>query len=320
MNKETKIYIAGHRGMVGGSILRKLKNNGYKNLIYRTRSELNLLNQNKVNEFFKINKPEVVFCAAAIVGGIKASMENQTKFLYENLQIQNNVINAAYLNQVKRFVYFSSSCMYPTDCPQPMKEEYILSGRLEPTCEGYAIAKASGTMLVDYMNREFGFNSITIVPCNLYGPNDSFDPDHSHVLAALVRKFYEAKVLKNDHVSIWGTGKARRELIHVNDCANISIELAMNYDLNGWINVGCGSDFSIKELANLIKKLTSYQGKILFDETKPDGALRKCTDISKIEKLNILPKITIEEGILEMVNIYKNIYDNNLDTSRKYNK
>ena len=192
MNKNSKIYIAGHRGMVGGSILRKLNRNGYKNLIFKSKSELNLLNKIEVNEFFKKNRPEVVFCAAALVGGFKASMENQTKFLYENLEIQNNVIDAAYNHGVKRFIYFSSSCMYPTNSPQPMKEEYILKGELEPTCEGYALAKTAGTLLLNYMYKEKNFNSVTIVYV-IYGPNDSFDPNHSHVLAALVKKFLRQK-------------------------------------------------------------------------------------------------------------------------------
>ena len=319
MNINSKIYIAGHRGMVGGSILRKLNQQGYKNLIYKTRTELNLLDQNKVNSFFDEHKPDIVFCAAAIVGGIKASMENQTKFLYENLQIQNNVINAAYENKTDRFIYFSSSCMYPTNAPQPMKEECILTGKLEPTCEGYAIAKTAGTLLLDYMFKEKQFNGVTIVPCNLYGPNDSFDPQHSHVLAALVRKFYEAKKENKPCVSIWGTGNARRELIHVDDCADISIKIAKNYDLNGWINVGCGNDHSIEELAHLIKNIIKYDGKIVFDKTKPDRALRKCTDISKLKKLNLKPNILIEDGILEMINIYKNLYENNSNTTKSYN-
>ena len=317
-NKQTKIYIAGHRGMVGGAILKELKNEGYTNIVYATRQELDLLNQNNVNDFFEKNKPQVVFCAAAIVGGIKASMENQTKFLLENLQIQNNIINASHKNGVERFVYFSSSCMYPTECPQPMKERHILTGELEPTCEGYAIAKIAGTKLVDYMHKEFGFNSVTIVPCNLYGPNDSFDPEHSHVLAALVRKFYEAKNNNKEEVSLWGTGSARRELLHVDDCAKMSIILAKNYSINSWVNVGCGQDFSIKELAYQIKALIGFEGNIVFDKERPDGALKKCTDISIIKDLDIQSKISLSDGILQMIDIYKNISVKNIDIVKKY--
>lgn len=291
--------------MVGSSILRKLKAEGFNNFILRTSSELDLRNQGDVEAFFKENKPDYVFVAAARVGGIVANDTYKAEFLYDNLMIQSNLINTSYLNKVKKLVFLGSSCIYPKECPQPMKEEYLLTGKLEPTNEPYAIAKIAGIKMCDYYRQQYGCNFISVMPSNLYGPNDNYDLKTSHVLPALIRKFHEAKVSGKPEVVLWGTGVPRREFLHVNDLADAIYFLTLNYDEPGFINVGSGSDLTILELAELIKQITGFKGKIVLDKTKPDGTFRKLMDNSRINNLGWKPKITLEEGIKSVYEEYK---------------
>jgi len=297
MHKDSRIYIAGHTGMVGSAILRKLRSEGYDNFILKSSSELDLRIQNSVKEFFEKNTPEYVFVAAAKVGGIVANDTYKAEFLYDNLMIQSNLIHSSYLHKVKKLVFLGSSCIYPKECPQPMKEEYLLSGKLEPTNEPYAIAKIAGIKMCDYYRFQFGCNFISVMPSNLYGPNDNYDLTNSHVLPALVRKFHEAKTLEKPSVEIWGTGSPRREFLHVDDLADAIVFLASNYNEAGFINVGSGSDLTILDLADLIKEITGYKGTIEFDKSKPDGTFRKLMDNSRINKMGWKPKIGLEEGI-----------------------
>jgi len=283
--------------MVGSAILRKLRSEGYDNFILKSSSELDLRIQNSVKEFFEKNTPEYVFVAAAKVGGIVANDTYKAEFLYDNLMIQSNLIHSSYLHKVKKLVFLGSSCIYPKECPQPMKEEYLLSGKLEPTNEPYAIAKIAGIKMCDYYRFQFGCNFISVMPSNLYGPNDNYDLTNSHVLPALVRKFHEAKTLEKPSVEIWGTGSPRREFLHVDDLADAIVFLASNYNEAGFINVGSGSDLTILDLADLIKEITGYKGTIEFDKSKPDGTFRKLMDNSRINKMGWKPKIGLEEGI-----------------------
>lgn len=305
LQKTSRIYIAGHNGMVGSSTLRHFQNLGFSNILVRSSAELNLTNQLAVNNYFSTTKPEIVILAAARVGGILANIENPATFLLENLQIQNNVIEAAYKHGTTNFVFLGSSCIYPKDCPQPMKEESLLTGKLEPTNEGYAISKISGIKLLEGMYRQYGFKSISLMPCNLYGPNDSFDLKHSHVLSALVKKFSDAVENKDQEITLWGTGNARREFMHVDDLAAAISYMLGNYSSPEFINIGCGTDVSIRELAELIARKSGFTGKIKWDLTKPDGMMKKCMDVSKMRNLGFQPNIALDEGIDQMISIYK---------------
>lgn len=312
MDKHSKIYIAGHSGMVGSAIMRVLKTQGFTNIISKTRRELDLLNFDHVNQFFEENKPEYVFMCAAKVGGIAANIANPAVFLYENLSIQNNVIHCSHLHGVIKIAFLGSSCIYPRHCEQPMKEDYLLSGKLEPTNEGYAIAKIAGIKMIEFYHQQYGTLGIAPIPCNLYGTNDSFDPKNSHVLSSLVRKFIDAVDSDAKEVTIWGTGQARREFMHVDDSARAIIYLMENWDLPNIINIGWGIDYSIKELAELIADKTEFKGNIIWDKTKPEGMPRKCMDVSQMKRIGFQPRITIEQGILQTIAEYKNLKANYL--------
>ena len=297
MEKQAKIYIAGHRGMVGSAIYRKLEKEGYTNLLTRVSTELDLRDQQQVADFFAAEQPEYVFLAAAKVGGIVANNTYRAEFLYENLQIQNNVIHQSYLNGVKKLMFLGSSCIYPKMAPQPLKEDYLLTGLLETTNEPYAIAKIAGIKLCDAYRAQYGCNYISVMPTNLYGYNDNYHPQNSHVLPALIRRFHEAKESSAPVVTIWGTGSPLREFLFADDLAEACYYLMQNYDEEGLVNVGTGHDLSIKDLAYLIKKITGYQGQIDFDTTKPDGTPRKLMDVSKLHSKGWKHKIELEEGI-----------------------
>lgn len=304
MQITNKIYVAGHRGMVGSAIVRKLKSEGYQNIIFRTSSELDLRNQNEVQEFFRKEKPDFVFLAAAKVGGILANNTYRGEFLYDNLMIQNNVIDASYRSDVKKLMFLGSSCIYPKMAPQPLKEDYLLTGELEPTNEPYAIAKIAGIKLCDAYRSQYGCNFISVMPTNLYGPNDNYDLNKSHVLPALIRKFHEAKKNNTPEVVMWGTGKPLREFLHVDDLADACFYLMQNYNEPGLVNIGVGEDISIKDLALLIKKIVGYEGEIVHDLEKPDGTPRKLMDVSKLNGAGWKAEIELEEGISS---VYKNL-------------
>ncbi len=297
MDKSSKIYIAGHRGMVGGAILKKLRQEGFSNFILKTSQELDLRSQMAVANFFEKEKPEYVFLAAAKVGGILANNTYRAEFLYDNLTIQNNVIHHSYLNKAKKMMFLGSSCIYPKFAPQPLKEEYLLTGELEYTNEPYAIAKIAGIKMCENYRKQYGCNFISVMPTNLYGEGDNYDLEKSHVLPALIRKFVEAKMEGRPSVEIWGTGTPMREFLNVVDLADACYFLMENYDEPEFINVGVGQDMSIKELALLIKDLVDYQGSIDFDTSKPDGTPRKLMDVSKLHGLGWKHKIDLKEGI-----------------------
>src|SRR5450432_2258618 len=305
MEKNQKIYIAGHNGMVGSAIRRNLEAKGYNNLLLRSSLELDLRNQQAVNSFFEKQRPEFVFLAAAKVGGIIANNTYRADFLYDNLLIESNIIHAAWKNGVKKLLFLGSSCIYPKLAPQPLKEEYLLTGLLEETNEPYAIAKIAGIKLCDAFRAQYGCNFISAMPTNLYGPNDHYDLKNSHVLPALIRKFHEAKMNKEPFVTIWGTGEPRREFLHVNDVSDACIFLMENYDEAGLVNVGVGTDLSILELAQLIAGITGYTGSIHKDLTKPDGTPRKLMDVSKMKRLGWEARISLEEGIREVYGEYQ---------------
>ncbi|MGM0440689.1 MAG: GDP-L-fucose synthase family protein [Chlamydiota bacterium] len=305
MNKNDKIYIAGHRGMVGSAVTRKLHQEGYNNLLLIPSAELDLRDAAAVAEMFENEKPDIVVLAAAKVGGIMANMNDQAGFLYDNLAIQNSVIHNAYLQGVKKLCFLGSSCIFPRECPQPIKEEYLLSGPLEPTNEGYALAKISGLKMVEYYHKQYDFGGFSLMPCNLYGTNDNFDPKHSHVLSALVKKFVDATIAGNSTVTLWGTGSARREFMHVDDLAAAVIYCLKNYDEAQFLNIGHGKDISIKELAEIIANQCGFQGQIAWDNTIPDGMPRKCMDVSKMQSLGFYPKISLEAGIEQTIQEYK---------------
>lgn len=302
MEKDSKIYIAGHGGMVGSSIYRKLKSEGYKNIVTRTSNELDLRNQKVVNDFFDREKPEYVILAAAKVGGIFANNTYKAEFIYDNLMIEANTIHASYLTKVKKLLFLGSSCIYPKMAPQPIKEEYLLNGYLEPTNQPYAIAKIAGIELCDSYRAQYDCNFISAMPTNLYGTNDNYHPENSHVLPALIRRVVLAKKNNEPSVIIWGTGNPKREFLHVDDLADACYYLLSNYDESGLVNIGSGKDISIKDLAILISDVIGYQGEIKFDNTKPDGTPRKLMDISKIINLGWQPKIGLTEGIYKTVN------------------
>lgn len=307
MKKESRIYIAGHRGMVGSAILRKLEENGYRNFICITHEHLDLTHQKQVKEFFDKEQPEYVFLAAARVGGIQANIDHPAEFLYENLAIQNNVIHQSYLNGVKKLCFLGSSCIYPRTCTQPMKEEYLLTGPLEPTNEGYALSKIVGLKMVEFYRKQYGLPWISVMPCNLYGTNDSFDPLNSHVLSALVKKIIDAVDEERKSVTIWGTGTARREFMHVDDAAEAFLFLMEQYDSARVINIGWGEDVSIKELADLIVEKAGFQGNLIWDKSRPDGMPRKCMDVSRMRTLGYSPVITLEEGIESTIAEYRKL-------------
>ena len=306
IDKESKIYIAGHRGMVGSSILRVLKAKGYQNIVLKTSKELDLRNQQDVSNFFSTEKPEYVFLAAAKVGGIIANNTHRADFIYDNLTIQNNIIHQAYLNGVKKLLFLGSSCIYPKLAPQPLKEEYLLTGELEPTNEPYAIAKIAGIKMCEAYRNQYGCNFISVMPTNLYGPNDNYDLNNSHVLPALIRKIRTAKENKDKNVTIWGSGNPKREFLHADDLADACYFLMKNYNDSKIINIGTGEDISILELANLIKKIIDYKGEIITDTSKPDGTPRKLMDVSKINSLGWKAKIGLEEGIRKVIEDLKN--------------
>ena len=334
MEKDSKIYVAGHRGMVGSALVRKLKGEGFTNLLVRTSAELDLINQHAVEVFFQKEKPEYVFLAAAKVGGIEANNTYRAQFLYENLMIQNNVIHQSYVHGVKKLLYLASSCIYPKFSEQPIKEEYLLTGKLESTNEPYAIAKIAGVKMCENYNRQYGCNFISVMPTNLYGPNDNYDLETAHVLPALLRKFHEAKLkmensgkggqskpvenssesvqnpdkpvenrselVDNEPVELWGTGTPKREFLHVDDLAEACYHLMQTHEGNISVNIGTGKDISIKDLAILIKEITGFQGEVIWNTDKPDGTPRKQLDISLMQSLGWSYKIELEEGILQV--------------------
>ncbi|MDR6762514.1 GDP-L-fucose synthase [Flavobacterium sp. 2755] len=310
MNLDDKIYIAGHRGMVGSAILRQLKAKGFNNFILKTSSELDLRDQQAVADFFKNEKPDYVFLAAAKVGGIIANNTFKGDFIYENLMIQNNVIHQSYLNKVTKLMFLGSSCIYPKLAPQPLKEEYMLTGELEPTNEPYAIAKIAGIKMCDAYRDQFGCNFISVMPTNLYGPNDNYDLKNSHVLPAMLRKFITAKRNEDSAVTIWGTGSPKREFLHADDLAEACLFLMENHNDSGLVNIGVGEDISILDLAILVKKIVGFEGEIITDPSKPDGTPRKLMDVSKLSGFGWKAKTTLEEGIQK---VYDEIKDTNWD-------
>ena len=297
MDKKDKIYIAGHRGMVGSAIHRRLKKEGYENFVFRTSDELDLRDQLAVAHFFAKEKPVYVFLAAAKVGGILANNTYRAEFLYDNLMIQSNVIENSYRQGAKKLLFLGSSCIYPKLAPQPLKEEYFLTGLLEPTNEPYAIAKIAGIKMCDAYRSQYGCNFISVMPTNLYGPNDNYDLKNSHVLPALIRKFHEAKINDQPEVIVWGSGAPRREFLHADDMADACVFLMKNYNEPGLINIGVGEDLSIKELSEMIKEITGYYGNIVFDSSKPDGTPRKLMDVTKLSSLGWKATIRLYDGI-----------------------
>lgn len=304
MQKNSKIFVAGHRGMVGSAIVRKLQKEGFANLLLRTSSQLDLRNQQQVHGFFEEEQPEYVFLAAAKVGGIYANNTYKGEFIYDNLMIQNNVIHQAYVSKVKKLLFLGSSCIYPKFAPQPMVESHLLTGLLEPTNEPYAIAKIAGIKMCEAYRSQYGCNFVSAMPTNLYGPNDNYDLNNSHVLPALIRKFHEAKLSQAPEVEVWGTGSPRREFLHVDDLAEACYFLMQHYNEAGFVNVGVGEDITIKDLAELIKKVVGYTGNLHFDASKPDGTPRKLMDVSKIQAMGWKHKITLEEGITHTYHQY----------------
>jgi GDP-L-fucose synthase len=306
MEQSAKIYIAGHRGMVGSALERKLRKEGFNNIVTRASVELDLRNQQSVNDFFEKEKPAYVILAAAKVGGIQANNTYRAEFIYDNLMIEANIIHAAYLNNVTKLLFLGSSCIYPKLAPQPLKEEYLLSGYLEPTNQPYAIAKIAGIEMCNSYRAQYGCNFISAMPTNLYGTNDNYHPENSHVLPALIRRIVLAKNNNEPAVTIWGTGTPRREFLHVDDLASACYFLLQNYNEKGLVNIGCGIDVSIKELAELIVAEVGYKGQLIFDTTKPDGTPRKLMDISKINKLGWEPSIKLLEGLNKTIYEFKN--------------
>lgn len=311
MERDAKIFVAGHRGMVGSAIERNLSSRGYKNLVLRTRSELDLLDQRSVATFFKKERPDYVFLAAALVGGILENSTRKADFIYENLQVQNNIIHNSWKTEVKKLLFLGSSCIYPRNCRQPMREEYLLSGPLEETNDAYAIAKIAGIKMCQSFNDQYGTKFISIMPTNLYGPYDNFDLDSSHVLPAMIRKFHDGKVSGSRSVSLWGTGNVFREFLHVDDLAQACVFLMDNmdnYEGSEIINCGCGNDLTIRELATKIKTTVGYEGDIIWDNTKPDGTPKKLLDISKLINMGWRPEVSLDEGISS---VYRHFIENN---------
>lgn len=302
MQLNSKIYVAGHRGMVGSAIVKDLEQKGFNNIISRTSTELNLIDQKAVADFFETEKPEYVFLAAAKVGGIIANNSYKADFIYQNILIQSNVIHQSYKSGVKKLLFLGSTCIYPKLAPQPLKEEYLLTGLLEETNEPYAIAKIAGIKMCDAYRDQYACNFISVMPTNLYGFNDNYDLQNSHVLPALLRKFHEAKINSDNEVVVWGTGTPLREFLHASDMANACVYLMQNYNDQGFVNIGTGKEISIKDLAFLIKDIVGFQGKIIFDTSKPDGTPRKLTDTTKLNNLGWKHSIVLEEGIKMVYN------------------
>lgn len=309
LDRSKKIYVAGHRGLVGSALVRKLEKEGFTNIITRTHTELDLTRQAEVEDFFEKEKPDYVILAAAKVGGIYANDTYPADFIMKNLQIECNVIDAAYKNEVKKLLFLGSSCIYPKECPQPIKEEYLLSDYLEKTNEAYALAKIAGLKMCAYYNKQYGTNYISVMPCNLYGINDNFSLENSHVLPALIRKFHEAKIKGEPAVTIWGSGKPLREFLNVDDLADACLFLMDHYEGDDFFNVGYGEEVTIMELALLIKKVVGFEGELIMDASKPDGTMRKLTDISRIKALGWEPKITLEAGVEETYQWFRDKYE-----------
>lgn len=307
-DKKASIFVAGANGMVGSAIVRALKNEAYENILCPSSKELDLTKQSDVHAWFEKNKPEYVFLAAAKVGGIMANNTFRADFLYTNLMIEANVIHAAHLYGVKKLLFLGSSCIYPKMAPQPLKEESLLTGELEYTNEPYAIAKIAGIKLVENYRKQYGHDFISAMPTNLYGPNDNYDLQNSHVLPALIRKFHEAKISQKEEVIIWGSGSPKREFLHVDDLAKACLFLMEKYEGDEWVNIGIGEDISIKELGHLIQKIVGFEGKIVFDKTKPDGTPRKLMDVSKINSYGWKAKINLEDGIRSVYELFKKQY------------
>lgn len=309
MDKGSKIFVAGHKGMLGSAIVRLLIERGFDNLLLRTRAELDLTEVSEVSLFFKENKPDVVIIAAAKVGGIQANIDRPADFLLVNLQIQNNLIYHCHLHNVSCVCFIGSSCIYPKDCIQPMQEGHLMSGPLEPTNEGYALAKISGLKLMSAYRSQYNLEGFSVIPCNLYGTNDSFDPKHAHVLSSLVKKFVDAHDNNANQVSLWGSGIARREFMHVDDAAAAILHLLNLKSGEDVINIGWGIDLSIKDLAEVISHQVGFQGSMIWDRNKPDGMLRKCMDVTKMSTLGFSPRIKLEEGIRKTISEYNQIKD-----------
>jgi GDP-L-fucose synthase len=307
MNANSKIYIAGHNGMVGSAIRRNLESKGFNNLVFKSSKELNLCNQSEVESFFETEKPEYVFLAAAKVGGILANNTYRAEFIYENLMIQNNVIHQSYKNNVKKLMYLGSSCIYPKLAPQPLKEDYLLTGELESTNEPYAIAKIAGIKTCEAYRDQYGCNFISVMPTNLYGTNDNYDLNNSHVLPALIRKIHDSKKNELNKVEIWGTGTPKREFLHCDDMADACVFLMETYNEKKFVNIGSGEDISIKDLALLVKKIIGFSGEFEFNTSKPDGTPRKLMDVSYLHSLNWKHKISLEEGIKSTYEIFKKL-------------
>ncbi len=308
MNKESKIYVAGHTGMVGSAIVRRLQKNGYENIIYKSHNELDLTDQAATELFFRNEKPEYVFLAAAKVGGIHANNSYPADFIMENMLIACNIIKSSFKNNVKKLLFLGSSCIYPKLCPQPIKEEYLLTGELEPTNEAYALAKISGIKMCQSHNKQYGTRFISAMPASLYGVNDRFDINNSHVIPSMIIKFHEAKLNNKPYVELWGTGSPLREFLYVDDMADACLYLMQNYEGNEFVNIGSGQEISIRELAETIKRVTEYNGELVFDTTKPDGTPRRVLDNNKIHKTGWRPQIDMEEGLRREYEYYlKNI-------------
>lgn len=305
MNLDAGIFVAGHRGMVGSAIVRALKSKGHTNIIVKTSSELDLTNQEAVNRFFEENKPEYVYLAAAKVGGIHANNTYRADFIYKNLMIEANVIHAAYVHQVKKLLFLGSSCIYPKLAEQPLNEDSLLTGELEPTNEPYAIAKIAGIKMCEAYRDQYGCNFISAMPTNLYGPNDNYDLQNSHVLPALIRKFHNAKQLKKDSVELWGNGSPLREFLHVDDLAAACVHLMENYNDKQFVNVGTGEDLPIRELAELVKEIVGFDGEILWDATKPNGTPRKLMNVDRVHELGWKHKIELREGVSSVYELFK---------------
>jgi GDP-L-fucose synthase len=308
MKLSDKIYVAGHNGLVGSAILRLLRKKGYYNIVTRLSSELDLRDQFRVNQFFELEKPMYVFLAAAKVGGILANQTYPGTFIFDNLSIQTNVIHAAYNNGVEKLLFLGSSCIYPKNAPQPIEEDYLMTGFLEPTNEAYAVAKIAGIKMCQAYHRQFGSRFISVMPTNLYGPGDNYHLQNAHVLPALIRKFHEAKINQDPHVMVWGTGKPRREFLHVDDAAMACYFLMQKYDAPEIINIGFGMDFTIREVAQLLKKITRFTGEIRFDESKPDGTPRKLLNVDKINQLGWQATIDLESGLESTYHNFENNY------------
>ncbi len=304
MNKDEKIYVAGHRGLVGASIIRTLHDQGYENIIGHAKSILDLRDQTNVRSFFSEEKPDYVFLAAAKVGGINWNKTNPAEFIYDNLMIQSNVIDAAYRNGVKKLMFLGSACIYPKVTKMPIKEEYLLTAPLEPTNEGYALSKITGIRMCQYYRKQYGFNAISVMPANLYGPNDNFKPEHGHVIPGLIRKMIDAKINKDPNVVCWGDGSPTREFLHVDDLTDALVYLMNNYDQPEFLNIGSNYEITIKELAELIKELTDYKGNLIWDTSLPNGTPRRVMDNSKLFNMGWRPKINFVEGLYQTIQWY----------------